>query len=128
VRGAHEWTVDPEQTSPAAPPPAAPPPRAEPPPLTADAPPPWAAAPPLVAEARRRAAARFSDDDDEDDWRQKRAATPAPALDRTAIAAWAASVFLLFGLVVAVVAFRADIMRAWPPSQRLLALFDAVPR
>ncbi len=128
ARCAHEWTVDTQQMPPpAASPPADPPPRPGPPPLTADAPPLWSGAPPPVAEARRRAATRFIEDD-EDDGAPGPTDTGKPALDRTAMAAWTASVLLLVGLVVAVVAYRADLMRAWPQSQRLFALFEAAPR
>ena len=131
ARCAHEWTVDPAQASPPPvdpPAPADPPPFAEPPPLTADAPPLWANAPPLVAAARRRAAARHAGDDDADDWDQPRTGTRDPVFDRAAAAAWTASIVLLVAVAVAAVQFRAEIMRAWPPSQRLYALFDATPQ
>ncbi len=35
------------------------------------------------------------------------------------IAGWAASILFLAALVWAAVAWRGDVMRAWPPSERL---------
>ena len=46
----------------------------------------------------------------------------APAWDRLALGAWAVSVVVLAGLVVAAVHFRTDVMRGWPPSERLYAM------
>jgi hypothetical protein len=73
------------------------------------------APPPLVAEPRRAAVSGFPDYEEE---RQ-------PPLDHLALTAWAASVAVVLGLVVAGVAFREDVMGAWPPSQRLYAMFGA---
>lgn len=80
------------------------------------APPPPPDPPTVMGEGQRTPMARFPDYEEE-----------APAWDRAAAAAWAASVLLLVGLVVAAVQFRADIMHGWPPSQRLYAVFGAGP-
>jgi predicted Zn finger-like uncharacterized protein len=100
ARCGQEWTVEPAPAT-APPPPPPPPPRQRP------------VLPPLVAEERRPPPAPFPDYEEE------------PVGKRGAFAAWAASLLLLAGLAVAAVQFQAEIMRAWPPSQRLYALFPA---
>ena len=104
TRCAHEWTMD----RPAPPPPAEPAPAAP-----AAATRLRAAAPPLVATPRTAPIAGFPPLRD-----------PA-GFDRRALAAWAATVVLLAGLGLAAARYRAEIMQAWPPSQRLYALFGA---
>ena len=44
---------------------------------------------------------------------------------RGAWLAWAASLLVVAGLAGAAVAYRTDIMLAWPPSQRVYAVFGA---
>jgi hypothetical protein len=39
-------------------------------------------------------------------------------------AAWIASVLIVLGAVIATVHWRAPIMRVWPPSARILSIFD----
>jgi hypothetical protein len=68
---------------------------------------------PLTAEPRRAPPPAFPDYEDE------------PPRDWRALAAWAASLLLLVALVAVAVQFRAEIMRAWPPSQRLYGIFGA---
>ncbi len=87
------------------------------PPVQAAVAPPPPDPPPLMGEMRDIPAERFPDYEE-----------AAPTWDRPAIAAWAASILLLVGLVVAAVQFRAEVMHGWPPSQRLYAMFGAVPR
>ena len=96
---AHEWAYEPPPLPEAPPPP--PPPR---PPAT-----------PLVATPRLAPAPSFPPNN----------APPTP--HRHAPAAWVASLLLLVGLAVAAAQFRAEIMVAWPPSQRLYAVFGAGP-
>ena len=72
---------------------------------------------PLIAEARLTPAVSFPDYEEEQ-----------PGWDRRALAAWAASIVVLVGLVAAAVQFRAEVMRGWPPSQRVYAVLGyAVP-
>ncbi len=117
VRCAHEWTVMPPPAAPPLallqPPPAPPPP----PPPRSEPPPP--AFPSLMSEARRPLAVPLPDYEDEE---------YEPASNRGATVAWIASVLLLVGLVVAAVQFQTEIMRAWPPSQRLYAVFNPPQR
>jgi predicted Zn finger-like uncharacterized protein len=54
-------------------------------------------------------------------------AVKQPTLDRQALVAWAASIVVLVGLGVAAVQFRAEVMQGWPPSQRVYAVFGAMP-
>jgi len=51
-----------------------------------------------------------------------------PARRRGALLAWAASILLLAGLAIAAVRFQAEVTRAWPPSQRVYAVFAAMVR
>ncbi len=50
-----------------------------------------------------------------------------PARHRGALAAWVVSILVLAGLGFAAVQFRAEIMSAWPPSQRVYAVFGVGP-
>ena len=95
---AHEWAYGPPL------PPEVPPP-----------PPPRPPAAPLVATPRLAPAPAFPPDE------------PPPPTNRHAPAAWVASLLLLAGLAVAAAQFRAEIMQAWPPSQRLYAVFGVGP-
>jgi predicted Zn finger-like uncharacterized protein len=98
TRCAHEWMVEP-------------PPPLPPPPVSPLRP----AAPLVAAAAAHPPQAAFPD------------YTEDKTSDRGALAAWAVSVLLVTGLALAAVYFREDVMRLWPPSQRLYALFGAVP-
>lgn len=100
VRCGHVWTHEPPQVE-------LPPPE----PLTLLPP------PPLVAGPRHSLAGSFPEP-----------ARKQPVWDRWVIAAWAASLLAVAGMGVAAVQFRADLMHSWPPSQRLYAVFGAVPR
>lgn len=58
--------------------------------------------------------------------------SPLPALDlksRQAVAAgWAASLLLLAVLAWSAIAWRANVVRAWPPSERLYVAVGLLPR
>ena len=53
----------------------------------------------------------------------KRLGQPHPIL-----LAWAASLAVLGALIWAMIAWRADVMRAWPPSERLYAALGLLRR
>lgn len=101
ARCAHEWTFAP---------PTAPPPEIVPlPPLPA-------APPSLVAEPLTPREPAFPPYDE------------PVGFAWGALAAWVASILVLAGLAFATVQFRANIMQAWPPSQRAYALIGLAPR
>jgi uncharacterized membrane protein len=45
---------------------------------------------------------------------------PASPIDRFALVGWLATIAVLLVAIVAVIAWRADIVAAWPPAARLL--------
>ena len=47
---------------------------------------------------------------------------PSPRANGTAMAAWGVSLAVLVALGVAAVQWRAEVMAAWPPSERLFAV------
>lgn len=74
---------------------------------------------PKLSSYRTRTQPRASQADDGD-------ARPAPRDDETtlrrrrgALIGWALSLLLLIALAIAAVAWRTDVMAAWPPSQRV---------
>ncbi|WP_439596174.1 zinc-ribbon domain-containing protein [Falsiroseomonas sp.] len=75
-----------------------------------EAAPPGAAASPPAADPARLAQDRLSD-------------APASPPDRFALAGWLLTVLVLAFAAYAGFAWRAEVMEAWPPAQRLYALF-----
>lgn len=53
---------------------------------------------------------------------------PEPLYSRAVLAGWVASFMLLAALAWAAYAWRAQIMHAWPASERAYALLGLVPR
>lgn len=106
ARCAYEWTIGARPSASPVPPPPEPPA----PPVPLPVPPAPPAAEPLAARP-----------------------SPFPPYEEPrefawgALAAWLVSLAVLVGLVFAAVWFRAEIMQAWPPSQRLFGLFGAGP-
>nr|WP_294520624.1 zinc-ribbon domain-containing protein [uncultured Rhodopila sp.] len=59
---------------------------------------------------------------------ERLAAEPSPPPRSPALlAAWVLSILLLGAAGVSAVVWRADIVRLWPPSSRILAMFDRMP-
>nr|WP_294512607.1 zinc-ribbon domain-containing protein [uncultured Rhodopila sp.] len=55
------------------------------------------------------------------------ARAPEPTRSPALLAAWLLTVLLLGGGGVSAVVWRVDVMRLWPPSSRILAVFDRMP-
>ncbi len=52
---------------------------------------------------------------------------PQPLHRRGLIAAWTATVIVLLAAAAAALLWRQAVVRAWPPSSRILGTIDAVP-
>jgi len=94
-------------------------PVAEPPAPVLEAEPAPAPLPPAAARLRQTAATAFGDAVEE---------TPAEAVPttRTPVGAWIASIAFLVALAVAGIVFKAQVMTAWPASERLYAAVGLV--
>jgi predicted Zn finger-like uncharacterized protein len=57
--------------------------------------------------------------------RARETSTPYSAVDYKLRAAWIASFLIIAGALAATVYWRGEVMKAWPPSSRILSLFDA---
>ena len=75
--------------------------------------------PPAAARLRQTAATAFGNPEEE---------TPAEAVPttRTPVGAWIASIAFLVALAVAGIVFKAQVIKAWPASERLYAAIGLV--
>jgi predicted Zn finger-like uncharacterized protein len=106
ARCGHEW-LPPElraETPAVAPPPPGPPPSAP---------------PPVVPPSLRPPARQMDYGEELDEKPPRRRVSAAGASNRVAVLGWLLSVLVLAMLGGAAVAWRGDIMAAWPPSQRV---------
>jgi predicted Zn finger-like uncharacterized protein len=76
--------------------------------------------PPVAARLRQTAATAFGDPIEE---------TPADAVSatRTPVGAWIASIAFLVALAISGIVFRAQVIHAWPASERLYSAIGLAP-